>query len=114
MIPMEENELVPVAMQIIIHAGSARSKCEKAIKSAKAMDFVGARMLMGDAKADILEAHKSQTEVIQNEADGKAYEPCFLFTHAQDTLMTIKSEVTLTQSIIELFEMAINANKQQV
>lgn len=104
---VEENELIPVAMQIILHAGSGRTKAQEAIKCAKNLDFEGAREALQAAKDNILLAHKSQTTVIQNEAAGKSYAPCLLFTHAQDHLMTIQSEVNLTRDLVSLFEVAM-------
>ena len=35
----EESELVPVAMQIIMHAGDARIKITEALKAAKKFEF---------------------------------------------------------------------------
>ncbi|MHC5218357.1 PTS lactose/cellobiose transporter subunit IIA [Enterococcus sp. LJL128] len=103
----EENELISVAMQIILHAGNGRTKAQEAVKCAKQKDFAGARACLTEAKKNIVLAHQSQTAVIQNEAAGKSYEPCLLFTHAQDHLMTISSEVTMTRELIDLFEIVI-------
>lgn len=102
-----ENELINVAMQIILHAGDARVKAQEAIDKAKKKEFDEAYKLIGAAREDIVLAHQSQTEVIQSEMAGVIHEQSLLFTHAQDTLMTIMSEIKLTQSIIELFELAI-------
>ncbi len=104
MCEIKENELVNVAMQIILHAGDARVKMEGAVKKVKQFDFEKSESLMAEAKECIRQAHVAQTEVIQNEARGVTYEPCFLFTHAQDTIMTINSEVNLIQEMIELFK----------
>lgn len=105
---MEENELIPVAMQIILHAGNGRTKAQEAIACAKKGDFTDAHICLADAKHHIVLAHQSQTTVIQNEAAGKSYDACLLFTHAQDHLMTISSEVAMTKDLIELFELAMN------
>lgn len=103
----KENELIPVAMQIILHAGNGRTKAQEAIKAAKANDFEAAHQLLKEAKENITLAHRAQTDVIQNEARGITYAPCLLFTHAQDHLMTISSEVTLTKDLVELFELVM-------
>lgn len=100
----KENELVEVAMQIILHAGDARIKTEEALKKAKVFDYEGANASLLDARECLRLAHVAQTEVIQNETRGKSYEPCLLFNHAQDTLMTIMSEEKLAQEIVEMFE----------
>jgi len=54
-------------------------------------------------KAEITQAHAAQTEIIQAEARGVQYEYCMLFNHAQDTLMTINSEIELCSSLIDTF-----------
>lgn len=102
-----ENELLTVAMQIIIHAGNGRTKAQEAITAAKKMEFAAAKEHLKEAKENILLAHKAQTEVIQNEARGHNYESCLLFTHAQDHLMTITSEVNMTRDLIDLFEIVL-------
>jgi PTS system cellobiose-specific IIA component len=103
----EENELIPVAMQIILHAGNGRTKAQEAIGHAKEKNFESARVCLKEAKDNIVMAHKSQTSIIQNEAAGKSYAPCLLFTHAQDHLMTISSEVSMTRDLIDLFELVL-------
>ncbi|MGM0174862.1 MULTISPECIES: PTS lactose/cellobiose transporter subunit IIA [Enterococcus] len=105
---LEENELIPVSMQIILHAGNGRTKAQEAIQFAKLKDFESARAALKEAKDNIVLAHRSQTEVIQNEAAGKSYQPCLLFTHAQDHLMTITSEVNMTRDLVDLFELALS------
>lgn len=99
-----ESELVQVAMQIILHAGDARLKVAESIAYAKMFDLEKARALICEAKECIRQAHVSQTEVIQNETRGKVYDHSLLFTHAQDTLMTINSEVNLANQMLDLFE----------
>jgi PTS system cellobiose-specific IIA component len=101
----EENELTMVAMKIIINAGDARTKAREAVKYAKQFEFEKAKILMNEAYDFINLAHTSQTEVIQNEAGGKSYDLSLLFVHAQDTLMTIKSELSFASDVIDLVEM---------
>ena len=103
-----ENELVSVAMQIILHAGDARIKVEIALKQAKQFNFTQAKETIQEAEECIHQAHISQTDVIQNETRGKTYEPCLLFAHAQDTLMTIMSELNLAKELIDFFEIMNN------
>lgn len=103
----EENELIPVAMQIILHAGNGRTKAQEAIKFAKLQDFDAAYEALKEAKENIVLAHRSQTTIIQNEAVGKSYQPCLLFTHAQDHLMTITSEVNMTRDLVDMFELVM-------
>ena len=48
--------------------------------------------LLKKASAELVEAHKAQTSVLQNEAEGDSVPMTVLFSHAQDTLMTVESE----------------------
>lgn len=99
-----ENELVAVAMQIILNAGDARTAAASALEAVKKENFEEAKEKIKAAKECIRLAHISQTEVIQNETRGKSYAPCLLFTHAQDTIMTINSEVMIAEQLVDLFE----------
>lgn len=103
-----ESELVSVAMQIILHAGDARVKITEALSYAKTFDFENTNVSMVEAEAAITLAHKSQTEVIQGEAGGKEYEFSLLFAHAQDTLMTINSEIRMAKEMIEILKIIAN------
>lgn len=100
----ENNPLIPVAMQIIMSAGNARTKANIALDYIANREFKKAQAQIALAREDITNAHVCQTKIIQEEAAGKTYETCFLFTHAQDTLMTIMSEVNLAEKMIMLFE----------
>ena len=101
----EENQLVPVAMQIIMHAGDARIKITEALNAAKKWEFQKAYQEMKEAKREITLAHNSQTEIIQNEASGISYGFSLLFAHAQDTLMTINSEVRMAEEMIDILKL---------
>ena len=101
----EESELVPVAMQIIMHAGDARIKITEALKTAKKFDFEKAATEMRETKREITLAHNCQTEIIQNEASGISYGFSLLFAHAQDTLMTINSEVRMAEEMIDILRL---------
>lgn len=101
----EESPLVPVAMQIIMHAGDARLKITDALKSAKQFDFEQADAEMTKAKQEITLAHNCQTEIIQDEASGISYGFSLLFAHAQDTMMTINSEVRMAYEMIDILKL---------
>ena len=57
---------------------------------------------MKKADKEIAEAHRIQTDAIQGEAKREKMEYSVLFTHAQDTLMTIYSEINLANQIIKI------------
>jgi cellobiose PTS system EIIA component len=99
-----EDEKVQAAMQIIIHAGDARTKCKEALDAVAATDFTLAKKCIEDAQTEIRKAHKIQTDAIQAECSGEASEYSVLFVHAQDTLMTINSEIIIAKQMIKIFE----------
>ena len=66
--------LVSAAMGIILHAGDARNYAKQAREAMREMNFTEARSLLETAKKEIAEAHRAQTEIIQNEARGICYE----------------------------------------
>ena len=100
----DDDKVVQVAMQIVISAGDARNAAGKALDCVAAFDFAGAKEHMEEANNHICAAHNAQTEMIQSEIAGtETIQPSLLFNHAQDTLMTINSEVNLTQNMIRLY-----------
>lgn len=108
-----DNEMITVAMQMILHAGDARAHIADALRDIKAFDFEGAKEKMALAEKELTESHHVQTNVLQEEANGVKHELHVLFIHAQDTLMTIKSEYELARQLIEIFE-SIDARLKKV
>ena len=100
----ENNRLIPVSMSIIMHAGNARTKANEALDGIASFDYERAKEKIRDAREDITSAHQGHTKIDQAEAADEQYTSCLLFTHAQDTLMTIMSEVNLTEKMITIFE----------
>lgn len=98
----EKDELMSVAMKIIMKAGNARTKTNKALDYLAEGEYEKAKELVCLAREDITEAHKFQTSIIQGEAAGVEYKSTMLFTHAQDTLMTIMSEVNITEKLVAI------------
>jgi PTS system cellobiose-specific IIA component len=92
------------AMQIIMAAGDARVCCNEALSAIEENDMETAQKKIEDADKKIAEAHHIQTEAIQGEIAGEKREYNLLFAHAQDTLMTIYSEIHMTKKLIKIFE----------
>ncbi len=108
----EGNQLINVSMQIILNAGNARNSASKAMVALRDEQYQEAEVLLDEARDFIGKAHIAQTEVIQAEARGEKHEPTLLFTHAQDTLMTIMSELNIYQTIFMLFTAKANVNSR--
>lgn len=92
------------AMSIIMFAGDARVDCKKAYERVAAGDIAGARAALEEAEGKITQAHHVQTEDIQATIRGEEQPYSLLFAHAQDTLMTIYSEIIVARQLIGVFE----------
>lgn len=97
-------ENAQVAMKIILHAGDARLKISEALKCLKTFDIESAKEHLKDANEDIVAAHQSQTEALQAESNGEEIEYSILFTHAQDTCMSVCSEMNIAEQLIDICE----------
>ena len=99
--PKDINE---EAMQIIIYAGDARLFIMKSIDAISKNQFADAGKNIALAQEKIKSAHILHTKAIQDDARGNGKPYSMLFTHAQDTLMTIRSEMLLTEKLFNVFE----------
>lgn len=96
------EQLEQLIFQLIANSGSARSNIFEAFDYAQDGDFEKANELMGEAKKEILEAHKVQTSLIQREAQGEGVEVNILMVHAQDHLMSSILAKDLVEKMIEM------------
>lgn len=98
------EELNNAAMQIILHAGNCRNLLNEAIRDTENdVPYEEVDKKLKEAKSEITLAHKVQTDMIQSTIEDEELQTTLLFTHAQDTLMTIYSEVNMGNHIIRLF-----------
>lgn len=91
-------------MEIIMQAGDARLCCKKAVDSIATGNFAEAREHIKEADKIMAAAHHIQTDCIQAAIAGEEISYNVLFTHAQDTLMTIYSEINLIKNMTKVFE----------
>lgn len=104
---MEEvtkDELVSISMQVILHAGNARELVFQAVNKASESHFEEADQLIKQANDEVGTAHQAQTNMLQKEAEGIDIPYSPLFGHAQDTLMTVKTEINMMQEMIKLYK----------
>lgn len=109
MVKMNNTDINTVAMEVILHAGNGRFKIDEAFDAIAEFDFEKAAQKLNEAEEEVLHAHVTQTKVIQSQASGEETEYSLLFIHAQDTLMTINSELRLAKKILAL---TINLNEK--
>ena len=108
---MEENEkrdINMVAMEVIMNAGDGRDKIDEALAAMAEGKLDEVDKLLEEAEALIVKAHNAQTEVIQSQVSGESMEYSLLFVHAQDTVMTITTELRMTQKLLPIVKMLLN------
>lgn len=101
---VERDELAMVSMGAILHAGNAREFIFQAANAAANSNFEEADELMKQANEELVEAHRAQTTTLQKEAEGIEIPYSSLFGHAQDHVMTVKTEHNLVKEIIKLYK----------
>lgn len=101
---VNKEELASISMNVILHAGNARDYVFQSVNRASNGNFDGANELMEKANDEIATAHKAQTNTLQKEAEGVDIPYSPLFGHAQDTLMTVKSEMNIMREIIKIYK----------
>jgi PTS system cellobiose-specific IIA component len=103
---MDKSEQInSVAMNIIMDAGDARALITDALLAIEQNHFTVADEKIVQAQKKIRIAHTNQTEIVQKEIHGEVFPPSLLFNHAQDTLMTINSELLMSRHLLKIFNM---------
>lgn len=85
---MNKEEVAMIGFEVVAFAGEARSKLMEALDEAEQGNFDRADQLVEEAHSSLMEAHKSQTQMLAAEANGENIEVGFIMVHAQDHLMT--------------------------
>ncbi|GIO28301.1 PTS lactose/cellobiose transporter subunit IIA [Ornithinibacillus bavariensis] len=98
------EDIQTLSFQIILHAGNARSCAMEAISYAKDYNFSAARGKIEEAEQEFVQAHHVQTDLLQNEANGKKNEVTVILVHAQDHLMTALTVKELANEMITMYE----------
>lgn len=93
-----------IILKIITQSGDAKSFAMEAIQFAKQKEFSKARKAMEMVAEKLGEAHKEQTKLIQNEAQGDKTEVSLLLIHAQDHLMNAITLKEMANEFIELYQ----------
>ena len=100
---MHKVDLEKASMEIILHAGNARTYVMEALECCVNDKSDESKHLFNEAKSEITLAHQVQTEVIQTMID-KHNEYSVLFSHAQDTLMSIMTEINLAEKMMLMYD----------
>lgn len=102
---LDKNELDKIAMQVILNAGDGRNILNEIIAELEnGGDEESIQIKLNKANDYLVTAHRLQTEVIQATVMQENFCPTLLFIHAQDTLMTINSELNIVKYLVRLFK----------
>ncbi len=99
---MGKDELQVVAFEIILHSGDSRTMIHEAFELMRGGKYEEAKEKLDKSNDELLKAHKSQTELLQNYACGEEITMEIIMVHAQDHLMTT---MTLRELAIEFLEL---------
>lgn len=98
------EKIVMESMNIIVQAGEARDCVMKSLDDIAANDFISAEKNLNNAKDKITAAHNIQTEIIQTAIREEEKDYNILFSHAQDTLMSITSEMNIADKLLGIIK----------
>lgn len=108
----ESSDRETQIMELIIHAGEARSDAMEALRAARLRQWPQAEALLADAAAAARRAHRIQTRFIgDDEGQGKV-PVSLIMVHAQDHLMNAMLARELVEQLIILHR-AIDALQQR-
>lgn len=99
-----DDQITMMAMDILMHAGDARSYCLKYLECVMKGDKEGAEENLKRAEEENTASHRTQTDAIQRAVSGEKFEYSLLLTHSQDWVMTVESEIILAKSIAEMYQ----------
>ncbi|MCF0110941.1 MAG: PTS lactose/cellobiose transporter subunit IIA [Erysipelotrichaceae bacterium] len=101
---MENFDINRISMEVILNAGDGRELIDQALDAIADQEYGKAETLLEEAEEKITIAHRVQTQVIQSHMAGESIEYSLLFIHAQDTIMTINTELRMTQKMLSIFK----------
>lgn len=91
------------SMQIILHAGNAKSSALMAIDAAAEGDFEDADKQIAEAREEMNAAHKVQFDMIHEEANGNPVDVNVILVHAQDHLTMALMAIDLGERMIDMY-----------
>ncbi len=97
---MTDERMEEIVMQLVGYAGEGRSYAFEALRLARKKDFVAADEALKKCSEALLEAHHTQTDLIQGEINGEKTPLSLLMVHAQDHLMTAMLAKELIEELI--------------
>ena len=94
-----------IAFQVIMNAGNSKSSSMMAIEAAREFKFEEAEKLLKEADKNLREAHHVQTELIQQESNGKGVDVNIILVHSQDHLSMAITTRDQAEEFLNLYKM---------
>lgn len=94
---------MPIAFQLILHGGNARSAALEAIAFARKGDAKAAETSLDQAEQEISTAHRIHMDLIQKEAEGDETKVNLILVHVQDHLMNAVTIKELATEFVHLY-----------
>ncbi len=107
------DEIYEVAFGLILNSGNSKAKSLLAIESAREYEFEEAESLVKEAQEELRLAHKTQTDLIQGEAQGNKTEMNILMVHAQDHLTTAMIMINQAEEFINIYKILNKLLKEE-
>lgn len=101
---MNKEETSMIGFEIVAYSGDARAKLLLAIEKAKSGLLQECEELVSQANECLNDAHRAQTELLQQEARGEDIEIGFITVHAQDHLMTTILLKDIVRNIMDIYK----------
>lgn len=92
------------SIQLILHGGNAHSLAMVAVAEARKGNFEKAEELLAEAYKEQNEAHRVQTELLTEEAQGVEKIPNILLVHALDHVSAGSLNIDWASELIELYK----------
>ncbi|MFD1067626.1 PTS cellobiose transporter subunit IIA [Oceanobacillus locisalsi] len=108
---MEQDQIQSVAFDIILHSGSSRTMIHEAFKMMRNSEFKNAADKLEASNEELLSAHQSQTDLIQQYTSGEDINMEIIMVHAQDHLMTTMTLREVALEMLHLYERLEKDNK---
>lgn len=99
-----DDKMIEISFGIIGFSGDAKGMAYEAIRESKKGNISKAKELIIESKNTIQNAHRYQTELIQNEAMGNKTEMSVILVHSQDHLMDAINFQQLAEEFIDVYE----------
>lgn len=101
---LNREEIALLGFEIVAYAGDARSKLMEGLNAAQEGNYDKAEDMIRAANECILNAHKAQTGLLQQEASGAELDFSVTLIHGQDHLMTTILLKDMMKHMIELYK----------